>query len=102
MSSHPYSLEAVERLTLDILQRMNEDLPAEDRVPLEPEAVIMGEGGLLDSLGIANFIVGMEEAIEQGFKRSVPLSDQDLADLFEEPSITVRSFAQLVLDRLNG
>jgi hypothetical protein len=81
---------------------MNADLPAAQRIPLDLGAVIMGEGGSLDSLGIANFIVGVEEELEHAFGRSVPLSDQDLVDLFQEPSITVQAFSRLVFDRLNG
>jgi hypothetical protein len=95
------SPEAIERLTLSVLERLNADLPAAERIPVEPGTILMGEGGLLDSLAIANFIVGMEDGLEEAFGRSVPLSDQDLADLFEEASVTAQGFAAFVCNRMN-
>lgn len=95
-------IEAVEQLVLNVLRRMNEDLPASERLPERPDTVLMGEGGLLDSLGIANFIVAIEEGVEQEFGRAVALSDQDLSTLFEEPSVTVAGFAAHVAKRLNS
>ncbi len=85
---------------LSVLTRLNEDLPAAERIPIDPSTPIMGDGGALDSLGIANFLVAMEEDLERSFGASVALSDQDLLGLFEEPTVTVRSFAAFVLNRL--
>lgn len=93
---------AVEELTRSVLARLNEDLPASERIPTDADTPILGDGGVLDSLGIANFIVGMEEAVERSFGLPVSLSDQDLMSLFEEPTITVRSFATFVFNRLNA
>jgi|GEM_PF-1953672 len=94
--------QAVEELTLAVLARMNDDLPTAERITADSGTPIMGDGGMLDSLGIANFIVGMEEAVERSFGTSVPLSDQDLMNLFEEPTVTVRSFATYLANRINA
>ncbi len=92
----------VERLTLSVLERMNTYLPAAERFNYGPESTIMGDGGALDSLGLANFIVAMEEAFEQEYNTSLSLSDQDLTDLFEERSVTVRSFAEHIAERIGA
>jgi acyl carrier protein len=81
---------------------MNEFLPATERVQYAPDTVLMGDGGTLDSLGIANFIVAMEEAFEDQHHRSVSLSDQDLTDLFGSGSVTVRSFADHLSARMGS
>lgn len=94
--------EAIEELTRSVLARMNADLPASERITIDRSTVIMGNGGALDSLGIANFIVGMEEALENSFGASVSLSDQDLDGLFGAPSVTVSAFATFVHNRLNN
>lgn len=94
--------EAIEDLTRSVLARMNDDLPASDRFSTDPTTVIIGDGGVLDSLGIANFIVGMEEALEDSYGASVSLSDQDLTGLFDAPHVTVHSFATFVHGRINS
>ena len=96
------SPQEIERASLSVLARMNELLPASERMLYTPDTVLMGDGGTLDSLGIANFIVAMEEAFEDEFHRSVSLSDQDLTDLFESSSVTVRSFAENLYERIGS
>ncbi|MCB9170912.1 MAG: hypothetical protein H6594_11230 [Flavobacteriales bacterium] len=95
------SPDAIEELTRAVLARLNDDLPAADRFPTDPSTPILGDGGVLDSLGVANFIVGMEEAVERAFGAPVSLSDQDLMGLFAESTVTVRSFAAFLSNRLN-
>lgn len=92
----------IERTTLAVLARMNELLPTAERVHYEADTVLMGDGGTLDSLAIANFIVAMEEAVENNHHRSVSLSDQDLTDLFASNSVTVRSFAEHLSARIGS
>lgn len=94
--------EILEEMTLHTLRRMNEDLPAAERVDHAWDTVIMGDGGSLDSLGIANFLVGMEEAVADRFGAEVPLTDQDLMDLFTDSSVTVRAFAVLLAQKLQA
>lgn len=90
----------MEQLIRNVLDGMNAFLPAAERIPTDPSTILMGDGGHLDSLGIANFIVSLEEALEQGSGRSIPLSDQDLSDIFGANSVTIRSFAEYLTHRL--
>jgi acyl carrier protein len=94
--------QEIEGTILSVLGKMNEFLPATERVQYAPDTVLMGDGGTLDSLGIANFIVAMEEAFEDQHHRSVSLSDQDLTDLFGSGSVTVRSFADHLSARMGS
>ena len=94
--------DRMERLILSVMDRMNAFLPPAERIPSEPGTVLLGEGGRLDSLGIANFIVSVEEALEQELGRSVPLSDQDLNELFGPNTVTVRSFSVYLTEHLQA
>lgn len=94
--------ETIEQLVLGVLSRMNEDLPASERVAWEASTPIVGDGGLLDSLGMANFLVQVEEAVEDQCGIDLSLSDQDLMDLFEESSLTVRAFSSSLSRKLNS
>ncbi|HEY0977724.1 MAG TPA: hypothetical protein VGE21_09655 [Flavobacteriales bacterium] len=94
--------ELLQELTLATLRRMNEDLPAAERRNFDPGTPIIGDSGVLDSLGLANFLVGMEEAVEERFGTSVSLTDQDLFELFTEDDITVQAFAQRLSTKLQA
>ena len=94
--------DTIEQIVLGVLARMNEDLPSSERVAWEGATPIVGDGGLLDSLGMANFLVQVEEAVEDQCGGDLSLSDQDLMELFEESSLTVSAFSSLLSRKLNS
>lgn len=96
------AVEAIEALVRTVLAGLNADLPAQDRFAVDDRTVIMGEGGVLDSLGIANFIVQLEEQMEQTFGHAATLSDQDLMQLFEGEVATIEVVARQLHQRLNA
>ena len=83
----------LEEITLNVLTRMNERLPKGQKILCEPQTLLFGEEGMLDSIGIVNFIVAIEEELENSFGKSIALSDEDFTQLFEASSVSVRSFA---------
>ena len=87
-------------LLTQVISGMNDTLPSDEQVPLGSDVVLMGEGGVLDSLAIANFLVALEEAIEGHFGRALSLSDNDLTDLFAGPPVTVNTLANYLADRM--
>jgi len=72
--------------TVDIV---NQQLPADRRLARRPDTVIVGAGGALDSLGIVNFIVALEEHVRDAQGRSVDLLDFDLIAAERSPFHTI-------------
>jgi hypothetical protein len=93
---------AIADLLTQVITGMNDMLPADEQLPAGPDVVLMGEGGVLDSLGIANFLVALEEAMEERFGRALSLSDNDLTDLFAGPPVTPTTLAKHLADRMAG
>lgn len=89
-----------EKITLAVLTRMNERLPDGQKIHCDPQTQLFGDEGGLDSLGIVNFIVAIEEEVEGSFGKSISLSDEDFTKLFEDGSVTVRSFSDYLADRM--
>ena len=94
--------DTIEQLVLSVLARMNDDFPASERVTWEGSTPIVGDGGLLDSLGMANFLVHVEEVVEDQCGIVLSLSDQDFMELFEESSLTVTAFSHSLSRKLNA
>ncbi|MEO5367151.1 MAG: hypothetical protein H7831_12555 [Magnetococcus sp. WYHC-3] len=56
---------AIAALVRQTLEQMNQDLPGASRLDLDnPELVLAGTGGVLDSLHLAMFLVGLDQAIQ--------------------------------------
>lgn len=91
-----------EKMTLAVLAHMNDRLPDGQKIPCDPQTKLFGDEGSLDSLGIVNFIVAIEEAVEDSFGKSISLTDEDFTKLFEDSSVTVRSFSDYVATRIKA
>ena len=57
---------------------MNEQLPADRKLAKSDTTTLVGADGALDSLGLVNFIVALEQKLESDFQVSVSLIDDDL------------------------
>lgn len=64
----------------------NSKIPKADR-----NASLLGENGSLDSLGIVNFIVLVEENLEKKFNKSITLANEDAMTNEKSPFETIGS-----------
>jgi len=55
------------------VDRVNQELPADGRLEKRPDAVVLGPGGVLDSLALLNLIVAIDQAVEEAFDVSIDL-----------------------------
>lgn len=70
--------DARQRLT-DIvhaaIREVNEHLPPGRRLPQDDGTVLLGEGGVLDSLGLINFLATIDDALTAQFGHGAGLLD---------------------------
>ena len=68
----------IEDLIYETIDEINAQIPPEKRLEKSPETVIVGEGSLLDSLGIINFFVSLEEKVSNEAGQTITLLDEAL------------------------
>ncbi len=61
----------------EAISDLNLQRPQGQQIEKSPTAVLFGEGGKLDSLGLANFIVITEQKLEEFFGFSIDLTEDD-------------------------
>ena len=64
-------------LIFDTLDLVNAQLPPGQRLARRPDTVLVGAGGVLDSLGLVTFVLALEERLEAALGRAVPLLDPE-------------------------
>ena len=72
------------------------------RLDKSDSTVLMGENSKLDSLGIVNFIVSVEENIEDEFDQSILLADEKAMSSEESPFSNVKSLSKYIADLLEN
>lgn len=71
------SPEAVLKVIHESISELNLQLPPDKRIDKSPETILSGEGGKLDSLSLANFIVIAEQKLENAFRFRIDLTEDD-------------------------
>ena len=94
--------ERVVRVIFRAIDGVNEHLDKRNRLQKSLDTVLSGEKGKLDSLGLVNFIVGLEQEIEKEFGVSVNLIGETTILQYENPFRSVRSLAGYVTSLLKG
>ena len=90
--------DAARRLVYDAIDMVNQQLPAAKRLTKSPETIIVGAGGALDSLGVVNFVIAVEEKVADATGAAVQLLDETmLGD--GSPFHTVASLARYIAAR---
>jgi len=84
------------------LEELNEQLPEEHRLEKSKNTVLFGEAGKLDSLGLVNLIVLVEQKIEETFGRPVTLADERAMSERNSPFRTVDTFADYICRLRDG
>ena len=91
--------ERVIQLLFEAIDEINQQLPAEDRLPHSETAIISGAGCSLDSLAFLGLIVSVEGRVNAALRTSVGTTAA-LANSDDPPPRTVGDLARLILSRL--
>ncbi|MEA2655090.1 MAG: hypothetical protein QOI23_455 [Chloroflexota bacterium] len=80
---------------------LNEILDADERLGKSPDEALIGKDARLDSLGLVNLIVLVEEKIQQKFGVGITLVDERAMSQSKSPFRTLGSLAEFVEEQLN-
>jgi D-alanine--poly(phosphoribitol) ligase subunit 2 len=83
------------------VEDLNEILGPDESLGKSPEVELIGKDARLDSLGLVNLIVLVEEKIQQGFGVGITLVDERAMSQSKSPFRTLGSLAEFVQEQLN-
>ena len=66
----------VTKVVYKAVDEINQLLPQDKKVKKSLETVLLGKSAALDSLGLVNLIVEIEQGIQENFNSSINLADQ--------------------------
>jgi acyl carrier protein len=99
MTNSPVAVtpEAVKQLVLNALKELNEQLDENKQLEVSENTVLFGRGSRLDSLGLVNLIVLVEEKANETFGASITLADERAMSQAQSPFRTVQSLSDYIL-----
>lgn len=87
---------------LEAVAEYNEGLEQEQKLELDPETRLLGKSSKLDSFGLVNLIVVVEEKLYDKFDKPVTLADERAMSQERSPFRTVQSLAEYAYTLLRG
>jgi acyl carrier protein len=90
--------EAMIAIIYDAIDDLNPSL--EVPIAKTPDTLLFGQGGRLDSVGLVNLVVSMEQSIEDRFGVSVSLADESAVSQARSPFRDVQTLADFASARV--
>ena len=88
--------EKVLNLIYDAIDEVNQQLPPGQPLEKSPETVLFGKSSRLDSLGLVNLVVGIEQRVGDEFGVAVMLANEKAFSQKSSPFRTVGALAEYV------
>ena len=86
-----FSKEKITQTIFDAIEEVNDLLPEEKQLEKLPETLLKSEKGNLDSLGLINFILEVENKVQTELGLTI-----DLIKTLESPDNPMESIGQLI------
>jgi acyl carrier protein len=68
--------EKIQQLVLEVIDENNAQVPEDEQLEKSIDSVLYGESGKLNSLGLVNFIVAIEQKISEQLDTTITLADE--------------------------
>jgi len=107
MSDRAANSQSVDRsrvlaLLYAAIDEVNSGLAAEKQLAKSPQEALFGAGGRLDSLGLVNLVVALEQHLFEAFQHEVVIASEAAMSRRNSPFRTVESLAEYTLEVLSS
>jgi acyl carrier protein len=97
----PPSIQEIVNIIYLSIDEINELQPQNKRVPKSMESVLLGQESALDSLGFINFVVTLEQKIQEKFGIEISLTEDEEFTRVNSSYRTVDSLARFLQSKLS-
>tara|TARA_B100000315_G_C14485837_1_gene545158 strand:- start:129 stop:437 length:309 start_codon:yes stop_codon:yes gene_type:complete len=98
--------ERIKKVIINSIEEINQQLQKENQLEKSTNTVLFGKDGKLDSLGLVNLLVIIEQNIEDELQVIITLADERAISQRNSPFRTVETLANyieiLLEEQLNG
>ncbi|HQY20609.1 MAG TPA: hypothetical protein PK294_10950 [Ignavibacteria bacterium] len=92
----------INELIFEVIKEINESLPSDKKIKVAADTVLYGSKSKLDSFGLVNLIVGVEEKIQDETGISITIADEKALSRKNSPFLTVKTLSDYVSELLNN
>ena len=86
----------------DVVDEVNQQLPEGQQLEKSADTILFGQSGKLDSLGLVNLIVAVEQKIEEDFGVTITLADERAMSQRKSPFKSIGTLVNYISLLLEG
>ena len=86
----------IQKVIFDSIDEMNEQLDAEDRLTKSDNTILFSPGSKLDSMGLVNLVIAVEQNIEEEFGVIITIADERAMSQKNSPFRSVASLTNYI------
>lgn len=83
-----------------VIDDLNRQLDSDSKLKKSITEELMGEKSKLDSLGLINFVINVEQEIEEKYDQKITLFNDHILSTNNNPFNTIDAFANYILELL--
>jgi len=88
--------EKITQVIFRVIDEMNQQLAENQRIEKSTATALLGKSAVLDSLGLVNLIVAVEEEIEEQFGVNITLADERAISQKKSPFKTIGTLVEYI------
>jgi acyl carrier protein len=88
--------EKVQKAIFSAVEGINTQLTDEEKLEINKDSILYGSKGKLDSLGLINLIVTVEQNIEDDFDITITLADERAMSQEHSPFRTIKTLTDYI------
>jgi acyl carrier protein len=93
------TIEKITELLYACIDSANRMLPLDAKLNKSPDTVLVGDGGVLDSLALINLLVDLEDALRTNLALECSLIDDDLLADAQGPYRSIANLTKWIVER---
>ena len=86
----------IEKLVFAAAEELNASLPEDRRIPVEAETRLIGEGGRLDSIGLVDLILSVEQKVGDAGGGAITIADEKAFSQKRSPFLSLGTLTDYV------
>ena len=102
MNSEEEMQEKIEKIIIDILKELNEELENDYFINPNSKTKLYGGNGAMDSLALVSFIADLEDKISDEFEKDIILADEKAMSAKTSPFRNIESLASYIKSLLEN
>lgn len=93
--------EKIREIIFESIEEINSQLTEDRQIQKSDDAVLYGQKSVLDSLGLVNLIVDIEQRFHDKTEITINLADEKALSQKNSPYLTVKSLSDYISQLLN-